>query len=111
MLIGFDHFAEATNTLGPLAAREVIVECASRLEALSVPPADGIAPIVGRVGPADLCHCLRRFRLGTRRARPRAADFRSTHATFHHAWLRTRLLVQHRHDAFRDHAFRCSAAD
>ena len=51
LLIGFDHFAEATNTLGPLAAREVIVECASRLEALSVPSADGIAPIVGRVGP------------------------------------------------------------
>ncbi|MEE2975872.1 MAG: GGDEF and EAL domain-containing protein [Pseudomonadota bacterium] len=51
LLIGFDHFAEATNTLGPLAAREVIVECASRLEALSVPAANGIAPIVGRIGP------------------------------------------------------------
>lgn len=51
LLIGFDHFAEATNTLGPLAARDVIVECASRLEALSVPAANGIAPIVGRIGP------------------------------------------------------------
>lgn len=51
LLIGFDHFAEATNTLGPLAARDVIVECASRLEALSVPAATGIAPIVGRIGP------------------------------------------------------------
>lgn len=51
LLIGFDHFAEATNTLGPLAAREVIAECASRLEALSVPAADGNAPIVGRIGP------------------------------------------------------------
>jgi len=51
LLIGFDHFADATNTLGPLAARAVIVECATRLEALCAPGADGTAPIVGRVGP------------------------------------------------------------
>ena len=51
LLIGFDHFAEATNTLGPLAAREVIAECASRLEALGMPAAEGNAPIVGRIGP------------------------------------------------------------
>ena len=51
LLIGFDHFAEATTTLGPLAARAVIVECAGRLESLCAPAADGRAPIVGRVGP------------------------------------------------------------
>lgn len=51
LLIGFDHFAEATTTLGPLATRAVIVECAGRLESLCVPADDGTAPIVGRVGP------------------------------------------------------------
>ena len=50
LLIGLDHFAEATNTLGPLAARAVIVECAARLKALCTPDTDGNAPIVGRVG-------------------------------------------------------------
>jgi len=50
LLIGFDHFAEATTTLGPLAAHAVIVECAARLNALCTPAADGTAPIVGRVG-------------------------------------------------------------
>ncbi|CAJ0705476.1 Phytochrome-like protein cph2 [Ralstonia mannitolilytica] len=49
LLIGFDHFAEATATLGPLAARAVIVECAARLQALCPPGAQG-APVVGRVG-------------------------------------------------------------
>lgn len=28
LLIGFDHFAEAAASLGPLAARNVMVECA-----------------------------------------------------------------------------------
>lgn len=50
LLIGFDHFAEATTTLGPLATRAIIVECAQRLESLCAPVADGTAPIVGRVG-------------------------------------------------------------
>lgn len=50
LLIGFDHFAEATTTLGPLAASAVLVECATRLKALCAPDAQGIAPIVGRVG-------------------------------------------------------------
>ncbi|MCO5399559.1 bifunctional diguanylate cyclase/phosphodiesterase [Ralstonia soli] len=51
LLIGFDHFAEATTTLGPLATHAVIVECAGRLESLCAAAGDGRAPIVGRVGP------------------------------------------------------------
>ncbi len=50
LLIGFDHFAEATTTLGPLAASAVIVECAARLKTLCASDADSAAPIVGRVG-------------------------------------------------------------
>jgi len=50
LLIGFDHFAEATTTLGPLAASAVIVECAARLKALCAPNPDVAAPLVGRVG-------------------------------------------------------------
>ncbi|MFX5793867.1 hypothetical protein ABTD98_22630, partial [Acinetobacter baumannii] len=49
LLIGLDHFCEAANTLGPRAARAVIVECAARLKALCTPDTDGNAPIVGRV--------------------------------------------------------------
>jgi diguanylate cyclase (GGDEF)-like protein len=51
LLIGFDHFAEASASLGPLAARSVMVECAQRLQALCVPDVSGAAPMVGRVGP------------------------------------------------------------
>ncbi len=50
LLIGFDHFAEATTTLGPLAARAILVECAARLKALCDSEADAKAPFVGRVG-------------------------------------------------------------
>ncbi len=50
LLIGFDHFAEATTTLGPLAASAVLVECATRLKALCAPDTQGVAPIIGRVG-------------------------------------------------------------
>ncbi len=51
LLIGFDHFAEAAASLGPLAARNVMVECASRLQALCPQAVDGAAPVVGRIGP------------------------------------------------------------
>ncbi len=51
LLIGFDHFAEAAASLRPLAARNVMVECASRLQALCPQAVDGAAPVVGRIGP------------------------------------------------------------
>ncbi len=51
LLIGFDHFAEAAASLGPLAARNVMVECASRLQALCPQSAGDAAPVVGRIGP------------------------------------------------------------
>lgn len=51
LLIGFDHFAEATTTLGPLAASAVITECATRLKTLCDSASDNAAHIVGRVGP------------------------------------------------------------
>lgn len=50
LLIGFDHFAEAAASLGPLAARNVMVECASRMQALCPQAVDGAAPVVGRIG-------------------------------------------------------------
>ncbi|WP_197326309.1 bifunctional diguanylate cyclase/phosphodiesterase [Ralstonia solanacearum] len=51
LLVGFDHFAEAATSLGPLAARNVMVECASRLQALCPQAAGDAAPVVGRIGP------------------------------------------------------------